>query len=177
MDSKYESSDTYEGFMRRQQANDNMLIVNQLDTRWRLGKRFALDAGVAYNIVNGYEPDRRINNLVLTDDGYVPMKGSGIQQRFFSKLNDNDLNVRASLKYKLKDRFDQRSNILLGYMGRFIDDGFEAVDYDMSVARQHARTPHRHIRRKEKHPLGIRRRHIPVYKAIHRQSRPQVRQR
>ena len=91
---------------------------------------------MAYNIVNGYEPDRRINNLVLTDDGYVPMKGSGIQQRFFSKLNDNDLNVRASLKYKLKDRFDQRSNILLGYMGRFIDDGFEAVDYDMSVARQ-----------------------------------------
>ena len=136
MDSKYESSDTYEGFMRRQQANDNMLIVNQLDTRWRLGKLFDLDAGVAYNIVNGYEPDRRINNLVLTDDGYVPMKGSGIQQRFFSKLNDNDLNVRASLKYKLKDRFDQRSNILLGYMGRFIDDGFEAVDYDMSVARQ-----------------------------------------
>lgn len=136
MDSKYESSDTYEGFMRRQQVNDNMLIVNQLDTRWRLGKLFDLDAGVAYNIVNGYEPDRRINNLVLTDDGYVPMKGSGIQQRFFSKLNDNDLNVRASLKYKLKDRFDQRSNILLGYMGRFIDDGFEAVDYDMSVARQ-----------------------------------------
>lgn len=136
MDSKYESSDTYEGFMRRQQVNDNMLIVNQLDSRWRLGKLFDLDAGVAYNIVNGYEPDRRINNLVLTDDGYVPMKGSGIQQRFFSKLNDNDLNVRASLKYKLKDRFDQRSNILLGYMGRFIDDGFEAVDYDMSVARQ-----------------------------------------
>ena len=137
MDADYQSSDTYEGFMRRQQANDNMLIVNQLDTRWTLGKQFGLNAGVSYNMINGYEPDRRINNLVLTDDGYVPMKGTGVQQRYFSKLNDKDLNVRAALTYKLKDRFDQASNIQIGYMGRFVDDGFEATEYDMSVVRQY----------------------------------------
>ena len=137
MDADYQSSDTYEGFMRRQQANDNMLIVNQLDTRWTLGKRLGLNAGVSYNMINGYEPDRRINNLVLTDNGYVPMKGTGVQQRYFSKLNDKDLNVRAALTYKLKDRFDQASNIQIGYMGRFVDDGFEATEYDMSVVRQY----------------------------------------
>ena len=137
MDADYQSSDTYEGFMRRQQANDNMLIVNQLDTRWTLGKRLGLNAGVSYNMINGYEPDRRINNLVLTDDGYVPMKGTGVQQRYFSKLNDKDLNVRAALTYKLKDRFDQASNIQIGYMGRFVDNGFEATEYDMSVVRQY----------------------------------------
>ena len=144
MDADYQSSDTYEGFMRRQQANDNMLIVNQLDTRWTLGKRLGLNAGVSYNMINGYdnmingyEPDRRINNLVLTDDGYVPMKGTGVQQRYFSKLNDNDLNVRAALTYKLKDRFDQASNVQIGYMGRFVDNGFEATEYDMSVVKQH----------------------------------------
>ena len=137
MDADYQSSDTYEGFMRRQQANDNMLIVNQLDTRWTLGKQLGLNAGVSYNMINGYEPDRRINNLVLTDDGYVPMKGTGVQQRYFSKLNDKDLNVRAALTYKLKDRFDQASNIQIGYMGRFVDDGFEATEYDMSVVRQY----------------------------------------
>ncbi len=137
MDADYQSSDTYEGFMRRQQANDNMLIVNQLDTRWTLGKRLGLNAGVSYNMINGYEPDRRINNLVLTDDGYVPMKGTGVQQRYFSKLNDKDLNIRAALTYKLKDRFDQASNIQIGYMGRFVDDGFEATEYDMSVVRQY----------------------------------------
>lgn len=136
MDSKYESSDTYEGFMRRQQTNDNMLIVNQLDSKWQLGKMFDLNAGVSYNVINGYEPDRRINNLVLTDDGYVPMKGTGIQQRYFSTLDGNDLNVRAALTYKLKDRFEQKSNVKLGYIGRFVDDGFEAVEYDMAVARQ-----------------------------------------
>ena len=133
MDSKYESSDTFEGFMRRQQANDNLLIVNQLDTKWQLGKRFDLNAGASYNIVNGSEPDRRINNLVKNDDAYVPMKGTGIQQRYFSELDNKDLNVRAALTYKLKDSFEQRSNVQIGYMGRFVKDAFDAVEYDMSV--------------------------------------------
>lgn len=133
MDSKYESSDTFEGFMRRQQANDNLLIVNQLDTKWQLGKRFDLNAGASYNIVNGSEPDRRINNLVKNGDSYVPMKGTGIQQRYFSELDNKDLNVRAALTYKLKDSFEQRSNVQVGYMGRFVKDAFDAVEYDMSV--------------------------------------------
>ena len=133
MDSKYESSDTFEGFMRRQQANDNLLIVNQLDTKWQLGKRFDLNAGASYNIVNGSEPDRRINNLVKNGDSYVPMKGTGIQQRYFSELDNKDLNVRAALTYKLKDSFEQRSNVQIGYMGRFVKDAFDAVEYDMSV--------------------------------------------
>ncbi len=138
MDNDYQSSDTYEGFMRRQQTNDNMLIVNQLDTKWQLSKLFDLDAGLSYNIIKGYEPDRRINNLVKTDEGYVPMRGTGIQQRYFSELDGKDLNARVALTYKLKDRFDHNSNVRIGYMGRFVDDGFEAVEYDMSAV---ARTP------------------------------------
>lgn len=136
MDNDYQSSDTYEGFMRRQQTNDNLLWVNQLSTKWDLGRGFALDAGVSYNIINGSEPDRRINNLVKTDDGYVPMKGTGIQQRYFSELDEKDLNFRAALTYKLNDGFDQRSNVALGYIGRIVDDSFEAVEYDMSVVHQ-----------------------------------------
>ena len=136
MDADYQSSDTYEGFMRRQQTNDNLLFVNQLISKWQLGKKLDLNAGVSYNTINGNEPDRRINNLVKTDRGYVPMKGTGIQQRYFSELDEKDFNARASLTYKLKDGFDGKSNVQLGYMGRFIDDGFEAVEYDMSVVRQ-----------------------------------------
>ena len=138
MDADYQSSDTYEGFMRRQQTNDNLLFVNQLDTKWQLGRRIDLNAGLAYNIINGNEPDRRINNLVKTDDGYVPMRGTGVQQRYFSTLDEKDLNARASLTYKLKDRFDGASNVKVGYMGRFVDDSFEAVEYDMAVVRQSA---------------------------------------
>ena len=138
MDNDYQSSDTYEGFMRRQQTNDNLLFVNQLDTKWGLTKNLDLKAGVSYNIINGSEPDRRINNLVKTDNGYVPMRGTGVQQRYFSELDEKDLNLRASLTYKLNDRFDQHSSVELGYIGRLVDDSFEAVEYDMSVARQSA---------------------------------------
>lgn len=133
MDVDYQSSDTYEGFMRRQQTNDNMLLVNQLSTKWQLGKKFDLDAGLSYNIINGNEPDRRINNLVKTNDGYEPLRGTGIQQRYFSELDGNDLNIRASLAYKLADKYDQLSNIRIGYMGRMVNDDFSAVEYDMSV--------------------------------------------
>ena len=136
MDADYQSSDTYEGFMRRQQTNDNLLFVNQLISKWQIGKQLDLNAGLSYNKINGNEPDRRINNLVKTSQGYVPMKGTGIQQRYFSELDEKDLNARASLTYKLKDSFDGNSNVQVGYMGRFIDDGFEAVEYDMSVVRQ-----------------------------------------
>lgn len=136
MDADYQSSDTYEGFMRRQQTNDNLLFVNQLISKWTLGKNIGLNAGLSYNTINGNEPDRRINNLVKTDSGYVPMKGTGIQQRYFSELDEKDLNARASLVYKLNDSFDNNSNVQIGYMGRFVDDDFEAVEYDMSVVRQ-----------------------------------------
>lgn len=136
MDADYQSSDTYEGFMRRQQTNDNLLFVNQLISKWALGKSIDLNAGVSYNTINGNEPDRRINNLVKTDSGYVPMKGTGIQQRYFSELDEQDLNARASLVYKLKDNFGNSSNVQIGYMGRFVDDDFKAVEYDMSVVRQ-----------------------------------------
>ena len=138
MDNDYQSSDTYEGFMRRQQANDNLLFVNQLNSKWELNKKFDLHAGVSYNIIHGNEPDRRINNLSKTDEGYVPMKGTGVQQRYFSELDEKDLNLRASLVYKITDRFEQNSNVQIGYMGRIIDDSFEAAEYDMSVVDQPA---------------------------------------
>lgn len=136
MDNDYQSSDTYEGFMRRQQANDNLLFVNQLNSKWELNKKFDLNAGLSYNTIKGSEPDRRINNLSKTDRGYVPMRGTGVQQRYFSELNEKDLNIRMSLVYKIVDRFEQNSNVQIGYMGRIIDDGFEAAEYDMSAVSQ-----------------------------------------
>lgn len=136
MDSEYQSSDDYEGFMRRQQTNDNLLFVNQLSTDWALSKSLKLNAGASYNTIKGLEPDRRINNLVKETNGYVPMKGTGVQQRYFSKLNEKDLNVRAGFQYQLPDRFDKISNIQLGYRGRFVDDDFNATEYDLSASKQ-----------------------------------------
>lgn len=136
MDSEYQTSDDYEGFMRRQQTNDNLLFINQLSSDWTLSKSLKFNAGASYNTIKGLEPDRRINNLVKESSGYVPMKGTGIQQRYFSKLKENDLNVRAGFQYQLPDRYDKISNVQIGYRGRFVDDDFDATEYDMSVSRQ-----------------------------------------
>lgn len=136
MDAEYQSSDDYEGFMRRQQTNDNLLFVNQLSTDWTLNKSLKFNAGASYNTIKGLEPDRRINNLVKESNGYVPMKGTGVQQRYFSKLKENDLNLRAGFQYQLPDRFDHTSNIQLGYRGRLVEDDFNATEYDLAVSRQ-----------------------------------------
>lgn len=137
MHSRYETSDDYNGFMRRQQTNDNLLFVNQLSTNWKLTDKLKFSAGAAYNTIKGLEPDRRINNLVEENGIYIPMKGTGIQQRYFSKLKEKDWNVRAHFQYLLPDRIGKgNSQIEIGYRGRFVDDSFNATEYDMSVRQQ-----------------------------------------
>lgn len=132
-------SDDYEnlGLTRRQQTNDNLLIVNQLMTNWGLTKTLSLDAGASYNIVKGYEPDRRINNLTKAENGYTLLRGNA-QQRYFSTLNEDDVNVKAGLVYRLKDNVEEISNIRLGYTGRFVDDNFEATEYNLTVGHSSA---------------------------------------
>ena len=127
-------SDDYEnlGFTRRQQTNDNMLIVNQLMTNWGLTKSLSLDAGASYNMVKGYEPDRRINNLTKAEDGYTLLRGNS-QQRYFSTLDEDDLNVKVGLVYRLKDNIEEISNVRFGYTGRFVDDNFKATEYNLTV--------------------------------------------
>ena len=127
-------SDDYEnlGLTRRQQSNDNLLIVNQLMTNWGLTKSLSLDAGASYNIVKGYEPDRRINNITKAENGYTLLRGNS-QQRYFSSLNEDDINVKAGLVYRLKDDVEEISNIRLGYTGRFVDDNFKATEYNLTV--------------------------------------------
>lgn len=137
MDADFQSSDTYEGFMRRQQVNDNRLLVNQLSGVWKFAPKWSLDAGISYNKIKGMEPDRRINNLVKTAGGYVPMKGTGVQQRYFSELNEDDINLRAGFTYKLLDAYGSEfSSVNFGYTGRLVTDGFSATEYDLSVIRQ-----------------------------------------
>lgn len=137
MDADFQSSDTYEGFMRRQQVNDNRLLVNQLSGVWKFAPKWSLDAGISYNKIKGMEPDRRINNLVKTAGGYVPMKGTGVQQRYFFELNEDDINLRAGFTYKLPDAYGSEfSSVNFGYTGRLVTDGFSATEYDLSVIRQ-----------------------------------------
>ena len=84
-----------------------------------LSKTLSFDAGASYNVVKGSEPDRRINNLRKAAEGYTLLEGNS-QQRYFSELNENDLNVKAGLTYRLADDQEEISNIRIGYNGRFV---------------------------------------------------------
>jgi len=79
---RHQDSEDYMGFLRRQQTNDNLLIINQLMSDWRLSDRLNLEAGVSYNTIKGLEPDRRENYLSRMTDGSYILTGSNRQKRF-----------------------------------------------------------------------------------------------
>lgn len=135
MSDKFQSSDRSQGFMRRQQANDNLLVVNQINSSWKLSDKWKLNAGLAYNYVSGNEPDRRINYLseTETENLYTPTRGTGSQQRYFSELTEHDLNMKIEAIFNLPDKIDGSSMLKFGYTGRMVKDAFEAVEYDMSA--------------------------------------------
>ena len=131
---RFQNSDDYIGFFRRQQTNDNLLLVNQLVSNWQLSGKLKLDAGVSYNMVTGHEPDRRENYLSHQESGLYILNGSNRQKRFFSTLTDDDFNVKAGLTYKLGDRFNSNNSALrIGYNGRFSDNKFEAIEYNFTA--------------------------------------------
>ena len=125
----------YNGYMRRQQNNDNLLFVNQLNTDWQLSEKMKLNVGVAYNAVQGLEPDRRINHLAQSSTaGDYSLVASNNQKRFFSTLKENDLNGKAGVTLKLPDNFGSKvSTLQIGYKGRVVLDNFKSVDNDMNA--------------------------------------------
>lgn len=82
--------------------------------------------------MKGNEPDRRIINITKAEEGYTLLRGNS-QQRYFSTLDEDDINVKAGLIYRLKDNVEEISNIRLGYTGRFVDDNFKATEYNLTV--------------------------------------------
>ena len=118
------------GMTHRQQVNDNLLLVNQIMTNWGLTDRLSVDAGASYNMVRGYEPDRRINQITRNETGYG-LVGGNTQFRTFSSLTENDLNLRAGVVYRLKDDWEEISRLRFGYTGRIINDDFKQTEYNM----------------------------------------------
>ncbi len=131
---KHQDADNSTGYLRRQQNNDNLLMTHQLMSKWKLADRWALNVGAAYNRIKGLEPDRRENYLSHQADGTYNLTGSNRQKRFFSELYENDLNLKANLRYRLSRELDmEKSNLTVGYNGRFVSNQFHAVEYNFSA--------------------------------------------
>jgi len=131
---KHQDGDADMGFLRRQQANDNLLLTNQILSKWTLANNVTLNADISFNTIKGLEPDRRENYLSKKSDGTYGLTGSNRQKRFFSELRENDLNGKVALGYKLKDAYNSgNSGISLGYSGRITDNNFDAQEYNFSA--------------------------------------------
>lgn len=131
---KFQSSETLSGQLWRQQANDNLLLVNQLFSNWQVTKDFRLYGGVSYNMIRGREPDRRENCFSDQGDNRFVLSGSNRQKRFFSELDNGDLNATLQFAYTLKDRHESgNSEVKVGYSGRFAKDDFHAVEYNFQA--------------------------------------------
>lgn len=115
--------------MYRQQANDNLLIVNQLDTDWSLTDKLHLNLGTSLNLMRAKEPDRRLFYLSGEGQGddtkWVTM-ASNTNRRFYSSLTENDYNAKAALEWS----FNKESYLRLGYIGRYVDHHFTSREYN-----------------------------------------------
>lgn len=91
-------------FQRRQQINNNELYVNQLLVNIKFSDRFNFETKGSLNFIRGNEPDRRTNKYLVRDDFYSPQTSSaGENERYFSKLEENDYAANGKFSYHLND--------------------------------------------------------------------------
>jgi hypothetical protein len=132
---KFQDAFNDNGYLRRQQVNDNRLFSHQLLTNWTLSDRFQFGVNGSFNQINGHEPDRRENYLSQKEDGTYGLTGSNRQKRFFSGLDGSDFNYSAKLTYRLKDAANsENSSISVGYSGYLSETSFEASEFNFSAA-------------------------------------------
>ncbi|MDG1228233.1 MAG: TonB-dependent receptor, partial [Polaribacter sp.] len=118
-------------FQRRQQTNNNELYVNQLLGNYKFSERLELEAKGSFNFIRGNEPDRRTNKYLLRDGFYNPQTSSaGENERFYSKLQENDYAAKGKLSYKLKEDEDDKSVIDFGADYRYTERLFAATIFN-----------------------------------------------
>ena len=118
-------------FQRRQQTNNNELYVNQLLGNYKFSERLEIEAKGSLNFIRGNEPDRRTNKYLYRDGFYNPQTSSaGENERFYSKLQENDYAAKGKLTYKLKEDEEDNSKIDFGADYRYTERLFAATIFN-----------------------------------------------
>lgn len=130
-------------FTRRQQTNKNNLFVNQLITKFYLNDKIDLNVSGSYNFTRGSEPDRRTNSFIRrlndNEDFYrVAVGSAGLNNRFYSDLEEDEIAGAASVDYKLGNTDESSNNkITLGYNFRNTKRTFNFVQYSFQFKQQY----------------------------------------
>lgn len=118
-------------FLRRQQTNNNELYVNQLIGKYDFTERLTFEAKGALNFVRGNEPDRRSNEYLIRGGETRPNTNSdGTNERFFSKLQENDYAAKGKISYKLSEDGENFSTLDLGADYRYTERLFSATIFN-----------------------------------------------
>jgi hypothetical protein len=118
-------------FLRRQQINNNNLLVNQLLSEIKINENTQLNIASAFNYVVGNEPDRRSNEFLFRDGDFVPSTDSaGDNERYFSELTERDIPIQAELTYKFGDENGANGVINGGYNFRYTNREFSALIFN-----------------------------------------------
>lgn len=119
----------YKSFIRRQQVNDNSLLVNQLSSVIAVSDKLSLDVRGSFNSIRGNEPDRRTNSYKSDGESYSANSGSAASNhRFFSYLKENDIAGNATASYSFGSGANNK--LVVGYNFRNTDRDFEAVQFN-----------------------------------------------
>ena len=118
-------------FLRRQQINNNELYVNQLLATYKFSERLALEGKGALNFIRGNEPDRRSNEYLIRNGETRPNTSSaGTNERYFSKLQENDYAAKGKLSYKLNSDEVDKSFFDFGADYRYTERLFAATIFN-----------------------------------------------
>ncbi|WP_152286163.1 TonB-dependent receptor [Flavicella marina] len=121
-----------------QTQNQNMLLVNQLISKNKVGEYVDLDLGVAYNNIKNDEPNRMKNTFLVDPETGEAKFATGSPRnnsRYYHNLNENDIAVNLVGKIYLGERDDDETKgaINLGYSLRNTDRDFEATYFDHNI--------------------------------------------
>ncbi|QNM85422.1 TonB-dependent receptor [Polaribacter pectinis] len=118
-------------FQRRQQTNNNELYVNQFIANYKFSDRLNFEAKGSLNFIRGNEPDRRTNKYLFRDNFYSPQTSSaGENERYFSKLEENDYAAKGKFSYKLNKDEEDISVLEFGGDYRYTERLFSATIFN-----------------------------------------------
>ncbi|WP_158250389.1 TonB-dependent receptor domain-containing protein [Aquimarina sp. I32.4] len=113
----------------------------KLERYFNITDKLTLDFGGSFSNAKSDEPDRRQNTFLQIDDEYRTTTGSaGLNHRFFSKLNEDDIAGKTILTYDLNtsDSDDQKkaNTIELGINYRKTERQFDFIQYSTNFESQ-----------------------------------------
>ena len=118
-------------FLRRQQMNNNNLLVNQLLAEFKINESTVLNVSTAFNHVSGNEPDRRSNEILFRDGNFIPSGDSpGENERYFSEMIENDIPFNAVVSHEFGNEEGAHGTVNGGYNFRYTKRDFEAIIFN-----------------------------------------------